>query len=122
MYKRTPFRDRAVDAMKSMEPESTMSTDGENGDGGLFPKLSERRQQRKEERGIRKRGVDATTTRRSDDPQKDFEMFIDEGGAAISRPENRVGGQELTRKQRRALRRRKKGGGATGLDIMNLYK
>lgn len=111
MYKRTPFRDRAIDAMKSMEPESTMSTDGESGGGGLFPKLREKRQQRRAARGLNKKGTDAETTRRSDVPQEDFEMYIEEGGATTSRPDNEVG---MTRRGLRDKIKRIRQGGSTG--------
>ena len=116
MYKRTPFRDRAIDAMKGKEPQSTMSTDGENVGGPLFPKLREKIRQRREERQRGLGGKDTESTGRT------FEEYIEEGGATKSRPENQVANQPLNRAQRRALKRRKKGGGATGLDIMNLYK
>ena len=111
MYKRTPFRDRDIDAMKIKEPESTMSTDGEPGGKGLFPKLRAKRQQRKEERARAEEGSDAVTTRRSNDPQEDFEMYIEQGGATTSRPDNEMG---MTRRGLRDKIKRIKQGGSTG--------
>lgn len=122
MYKRTPFRDRDIDAMKRKEPESTMSTDGEPG-GGLFPKAKKRRQERKanrkanreERRAERGRGEisnQTATTRRSEDNKEDFEMYIEEGGATTSRPENEMG---MTRRGLRDRIRRIRQGGSTGL-------
>ena len=102
MYKRTPFRDRAIDMMKSKEPQSTMSTDGENGGG---PK------KRKSVRGLTTK-VEGKTTRRSNEPKEDFEMYIEEGGATRVRPENQV---PITTKQ--GLRAKIESidkGGATG--------
>ena len=42
MYGKTPFRDRAIETLKTVEPESTMSTDGEPRGRGLFPKLEKK--------------------------------------------------------------------------------
>jgi len=119
MYKRTPFRDRDIDAMKSKEPESTMSTDGEPG-GGLFPKAKKRRQERRanreERRAERGRGETSNQTvitRRSKDDKEDFRIFHEEEGGAPVRPESYE-----TRMTRRGLRdriRRIRQGGSTGL-------
>ena len=94
--------------MKSKEPQSTMSTEGENAGGPLFPKLRERIRQRREERQRqRQRGLGGKDTSSTG---VTFEEYIEEGGATKSRPENQVVNQPLTREQKRVLRRRKKQG------------
>ena len=90
--------------MKSKEPQSTMSIEGENVGGPLFPKLREKIRQRREERQRGLGGKEASSTGVT------FEEYIEEGGATKSRPENQVVNQPLTREQKRALRRRKKQG------------
>lgn len=112
MYGKTPFRDRAINTLKIVEPESTMSTDGEPRGRGLFPKLREKRRQRKEERARAEEGNDAVTTRRSDDSKENFDMYMEEGGATQSRPENQM--PITTREGLRARIRRINEGGATG--------
>lgn len=103
MYGKTPFRDRAVNTLKIVEPESTMSTDGESGGDP------------KKKRGIRKRkdtSREARTVRKSNNPQRDFEMYIEEGGATKVRPENQM--PITTRQGLRARIERIREGGATG--------
>jgi hypothetical protein len=102
MYGKTPFRDRAINTLKIVEPESTMSTNGENGGG---PK------KRKSVRGVTSR-VEGKTTRRSNEPKEDFEMYIEEGGATQVRPENQI--PITTRQGLRARIERIREGGATG--------
>ena len=103
MYGKTPFRDRAIETLKTVEPESTMSTDGENwGDP-------------RKKRGIRRRkdaSREARTARKSNNPQRDFEMYIEEGGATQVRPENQM--PITTREGLRARIRSINEGGATG--------
>lgn len=102
MYGKTPFRDRAINTLKIVEPESTMSTDGENGGG---------KKKRKSVRGATSR-VEGKTARRSNEPKEDFEMYIEEGGATQVRPENQM--PITTREGLRARIRRINEGGATG--------
>jgi len=122
MYKRTPFRDRDIDAMKRKEPESTMSTDGEPG-GGLFPKAKKRRQEKRENRKERRaerraergRGEisDKTViTRRAKDDKEDFRIFHEEEGGAPVRPETYE--TSMTRRGLRDRIRRIRQGGNTG--------
>ena len=101
MYGKTPFRDRAINTLKIVEPESTMSANGEGGD----PK------KKKSVRGATAR-VEGKTARRSNEPKEDFEMYIEEGGAARVRPENQI--PITTRQGLRARIDRIKKGGATG--------
>tara|TARA_R100000734_G_C3236196_1_gene42406 strand:+ start:130 stop:594 length:465 start_codon:yes stop_codon:yes gene_type:complete len=119
MYKRTPFRDRAIDAMKSKEPESTMSTDGEDGVRPLFPKLAKKRkekkakrEERKAERGLGEKSSETVITRRSKEDEEDFRIFHEEEGGAPVRPETYE--TSMTRRGLKDKIKRIKQGGSTG--------